>query len=596
MNHTAGSLEISNADFASALARLWQSLLGNKALEEILAEILASLHSILPFDSASILLVQGGDLVFKAAVGLPNSGQLLGTCFNQREYRLTNRCLRDNTPIIIDDVRLSPEWKLRVPTAEDLLIRSWLGVPLRAGDQVIGVLCLDSFTPGYFQTMMLTPILSFAEQATLATWHAKLSLEARNRDAESHVLLEISRDLSSSLELDAVLDIISAKARHILTKDAAAVYLLDSRDNSLSVASVCGPDSEAISRGHVEPGSGIVGSVALTGQSEIINDLDADPRAQHIEGTGNDEAGDKIMVVPLIARDRILGVMVVWRSAGEADFGSHDLEFCSTLASHAALAIFNAQLYGQSRQARTEAEAANRSKTRFLATMSHELRTPLNSIINFSYLLQQGVEGHLNDGQQDMLHRIESSGRYLLSLINDILDLAKIESGRMELFIEPLDPAALVRDAASLATGLFQNKLLQFEVYANGPFPAIYADKTRLRQIMLNLLSNAVKFTDKGYVRLSARVEQHDVVFAIEDSGRGMTKLELSAAFQEFAQADPLKRGTGEGSGLGLAIVKRPVDLHRGTIQMESIPKKGTKVRFTIPLAEQSATHAKGST
>lgn len=585
MKFSAEYQEPTLQQFTSALNGIWHALADDRTLESRLTEILASLNSLLPFNSASVLLVKGKDLVFKAAIGLENMEKLVGRIYPQNEYKLTSRCIEQNTPIIIDDVHKNPDWKLNVPSINVLPIRSWMGIPLRMQAKVIGVLCLDSHTPGYFNPAMLPPVLSFAEQAAMVIWHASLTQDVRNRANETEVLLQISRELSSTLDLDTVLHTITAKALEILSKNTTAVYLLDKERKYLSVASACGIEAAIISRRRIKPGSGIVGSVVCTGKSEIINATGRDPRAVHIEGTAPDDDDEKLMALPLILRDTILGVMVIWRGSDEAPFDDHDLAFCTALASQAALAIYNAQLYGQAQSAREEAEDANRTKTRFLATMSHELRTPLNSIINFAYLLHQQAEGPVNSAQADFLGRIENSGRHLLSLINDILDMAKIEAGKMELFLEDFYPDQLLTEVIQLAIGLAADKNLAIKLSSEPDLPAIRADRTRLKQILLNLLGNAVKFTDSGYVKLAVHAGSKVLEFRIEDSGRGISKENIPLIFKEFSCLELGDRTSGEGTGLGLSITKHLVELHQGTIHLDSTLGKGTSIGFTIPRA-----------
>lgn len=575
-------IDLTIEHYSNALTRMWQSLSAGKDLDAILHEILESLATLFCFDSASILLTEGDNLIYKASTGLSDGESRLGNHYPLADFKLMNRCLKGSSPLIVNGVHSNPDWKPDRPDSELISIKSWLGVPLRTGDCSIGILCLESQQPDFFSDNMLTPVLLFAEQAALATWHAGVNLESRRQAEKTRVLLEVSHDLSSSLDLDTVLNAITNKANRLLTFDTTAVYLLDEQKQLLAVVSAAGREASIIASRKIKPGSGIIGSIALSGKSEIINNTNKDPRAVHIEGTADEEEGEKLMGIPLLARERILGVMVIWRSASEPLFTEDDLSFCTALASHAAMAIYNAQLYGQAGIARQEAENANRSKTRFLATMSHELRTPLNSIINFAYLLKEGVEGPVAEGQNDMLGRIENSGHYLLSLINDILDLAKIEAGKMELFLEPVNPAAIAKETCTLLGGLCRDKKLQLRAIIPEKLPSMYGDKTRIRQILLNLLGNSVKFTDTGFVRLELKANEQFVEFLVQDSGRGIAEADLPRVFTEFSCLDN-GRKTCEGTGLGLYIVKHLVELHQGTIELKSVRNEGTSIRFSIP-------------
>ncbi|GIV97471.1 MAG: hypothetical protein KatS3mg057_2128 [Herpetosiphonaceae bacterium] len=242
----------------------------------------------------------------------------------------------------------------------------------------------------------------------------------------------------------------------------------------------------------------------------------------------------------------------------------------------------------EAQAARAAAEEANRLKDRFLANMSHELRTPLNSIINFSYILQTGMRGELNEDQKDYLTRIYDSGEHLLGLINDILDLAKIEAGRMDLFKEPLKLPELVRGVMSTATGLLKDKPVELRQELAPDLPQVMADRTRIRQVLLNLLSNAAKFTDRGSITVHAAQEGEYVVLSVSDTGIGIPPEHLDHIFEEFRQIDGEANRRYEGTGLGLAICRRLVEMHGGQVWAESTVGEGSTFFFTLPIVEAS--------
>ncbi|HOT60002.1 MAG TPA: ATP-binding protein, partial [Spirochaetales bacterium] len=217
-------------------------------------------------------------------------------------------------------------------------------------------------------------------------------------------------------------------------------------------------------------------------------------------------------------------------------------------------------------------------------TMSHELRTPLNSIINFAFLLLQEVEGPITPQQRELLSRIELSGKHLLSLINDILDLAKIESGKMELYLEETDSNIIIKEMIGVTESLIQNKPIKLIYAAEDSLPPVKADRVRLRQILLNILSNAVKFTDEGTITLKIIRQDDFLVFSIIDTGIGISESDVNKAFAEFVQLDTGYARKAGGTGLGLPIAKRFVELHGGTISITSEKHKGTTVSFTIPI------------
>lgn len=238
----------------------------------------------------------------------------------------------------------------------------------------------------------------------------------------------------------------------------------------------------------------------------------------------------------------------------------------------------------EAQEARTVAEKANQMKSQFLATMSHELRTPLNSIINFTRILSSGARGSVNEGQVDYLNRVCASGEHLLGLINDILDLSKIEVGRMELYKEPCQIDELARHVIDTATGLIKEKPIELRQSITPGIPAVMADRTRIRQVMLNLLSNAAKFTDAGTITLGISRADNQVVVSVTDTGIGIAPEHLDTIFEEFRQVDGESNRRYGGTGLGLAICQRLVELHGGWIWVESTLGGGSTFFFSLPI------------
>ena len=236
------------------------------------------------------------------------------------------------------------------------------------------------------------------------------------------------------------------------------------------------------------------------------------------------------------------------------------------------------------REARIAAEEANALKTRFIANMSHELRTPLNAIINFAYILKCGVRGPVTEAQIDYLDRVYASGEHLLGLINDILDLAKIEAGRMDLYWEHIALDELVQSTLSTAIGLTKDKPIELHHDLAHALPAVNADKMRIRQVLLNLLSNAAKFTDQGQITVRVWQEGAMLITSVTDTGIGIPSDKLATIFEEFRQADEGSDRSYQGTGLGLSICKRLIDMHGGRIWVESTVGVGSTFSFSLPL------------
>jgi signal transduction histidine kinase len=292
--------------------------------------------------------------------------------------------------------------------------------------------------------------------------------------------------------------------------------------------------------------------------------------------------------VPLLRGDDVLGVIVLVRIEVRP-FADREIELVESFARQSAIAIENVRLFKEIQQKSAQLEVANRHKSEFLANMSHELRTPLNAIIGFSDVLLQKMFGELNEQQADYLADIRSSGSHLLTLINDILDLSKIEAGRMELELAPFSLVAALNNAVILVRERALGHGIKLELEVAPELDTIVADERKLKQVVVNLLANAVKFTpDGGTVRLRAARENGEVRLAIQDTGIGIAPEDQERIFEEFQQASHQSEKSREGTGLGLSLSRRMVELHGGTISVESAPGRGSTFTVALPLLKES--------
>ncbi len=285
--------------------------------------------------------------------------------------------------------------------------------------------------------------------------------------------------------------------------------------------------------------------------------------------------------LPLIIGAQIYGVLNI-QSYGINAFDEEILPILRLLCNQVTIALRNAQLYEEAVAARQEAEQANDIKSRFLASMSHELRTPLNAILNFTGFVADGVFGEVNAEQADALEKTLDSGSHLLSLINDILDLAKVEAGAMEMFIQDVDMNNLLKSTTATAQGLVKNKPIQLQLDIEPDLPILAADKRRLRQILLNLVSNAVKYTKEGQIEITTYSVEEAIQISVRDTGIGIAPEDQEFIFESFHQAET---GFNElGTGLGLPIAKHFVEAHGGRIWLESEVGVGTTFYVKLPL------------
>jgi len=297
-----------------------------------------------------------------------------------------------------------------------------------------------------------------------------------------------------------------------------------------------------------------------------------------------DRAGFRaVLAVPLLSEGQLVGGLAVSRKA-PGSFATEVVDVLQTFAAQSTLAIQNARLFREIEQKSRELEAASRHKSEFLANMSHELRTPLNAIIGFSEVLQEQMFGDLNEKQAEYMRDIHSSGQHLLSLINDILDLSKIEAGHMELSLDEFDVPAAVENAATLVKERAARHGVKLELEVDDGLGCIYADERKFKQILLNLLSNAVKFTPSGgRVKLRAEQVKGELLVSVIDNGIGIAPDDQDLIFEEFRQVATKDRSKPEGTGLGLALTKRFVEMHGGHIWVRSEVGNGSTFAFTLP-------------
>lgn len=438
----------------------------------------------------------------------------------------------------------------------------------------------------------------------------------QQRVEEMVTLHEISQAVISSLDLATILTVVTAQATRLLKVAATSVVLVDRAADEVWFAAASGEASEYVLGKRLPLGQGIVGWVAQHGQPLLVGNAKTDQR--HF--TGFDQlsqfTAQSVLCVPLKLKGETLGAIEAMNKA-TGSFDDHDLSLLTLLSGPAAAAIGNAQLYEQARQEiseRLQAEAnleaerlllarrvaertadlssanaelgrAARLKDEFLANMSHELRTPLNTILGMSEALQEEVYGELNPKQLQSLHSIEESGRHLLTLINDILDLSKIEVGKLSLDVEPVSVPELCRASLRMVQQSAHKKQLQVEQNLDPEVTVLEGDERRLKQILVNLLSNAVKFTPRGGrigLEVQTNPDRSRVEFTVWDTGIGIAAVDMPRLFQPFVQLDSRLAREYSGTGLGLSLVYRMTRLHHGSVTLQSEPGQGC--RFTISL------------
>lgn len=406
------------------------------------------------------------------------------------------------------------------------------------------------------------------------------------------VTAEIARLVTSTLDLKSIFTRTVNLVRERFGFYHAAIFILDETGSKAVLREATGAAGEkmkAIQHTIAIGSKSVVGTAAKTGEPLVVNDTSANPIHNPNPLLPDTRAE---LAIPLQIGSRLIGILDIQSTQTNA-FTRDDLSVLQSLADQVAIAINNAGYFERSQKLIKELQEVDKLKSQFLANMSHELRTPLNSIIGFSRVILKGIDGPVTEMQQQDLTSIYNSGQHLLGLINDILDLARIEAGKMELNFEEVRIADLITSVFSTAKGLVKEKPIQLIQRVPADMPTVRGDTMRVRQVLLNLISNAAKFTDEGSITVEARVQTShtgklEALISVTDTGPGISPEGQEKLFKAFSQVDgSATRKTG-GSGLGLSICQNLVQLHGGRINVHSVEGKGSTFWFTLPLFHQA--------
>jgi len=467
--------------------------------------------------------------------------------------------------------------------AKERGIRAIVCAPMLRENIALGTINVTRAMPGSFTEKEIALLKTFADQAVIAIENVRLFNEINEALQRQTSIAEILRVISSTpTDVKPVLEAVTHRAAQLCDAPDARLFLVDG-------------DILRYVTGFGEL-SGVVQTLPLS-RSTVVGRAIMDQSVMHIEdlATALDEFPDArgpqqqfgnrtTLAVPLVRENKAFGALLL-RRREVRPFIEKQIELVKTFADQATIAIENVRLFNEIQDKSRQLEVANKHKSEFLANMSHELRTPLNAIIGFSEALLEKMFGEMNAKQEDYLKDIHSSGRHLLSLINDILDLSKVEAGRMELELSEFHLPSALQNAMTLVRERAQTHGITLKAQVDRGLGEIRADERKLKQILLNLLSNAVKFTpDGGRIEVDVRKNGKMVEVSVKDSGVGIAKEDQEAVFEEFRQVGRDYTSKHEGTGLGLALTRRFVELHGGKIWLKSAPGKGSTFTFTIPL------------
>ncbi len=613
-NDMAGKLQESYADLEKKVeqrtAELSESLEQQTAISEILRVISNSPNDVQPvLDSvaehaariceaqyADIAIVENGMLRFAARFGeLDQPAEQIPL----DRSTVLGRSIIDMQPIHIADMqRADEEFTRGREFARQYGHHAILGVPLIREDRALGAIGIRRTDPRPFEQKHIALLSTFADQAAIAIENVRLfeAEQQRTRElaesleqqtATSEVLKIIGR---STFDLQSVLDTLVESAARLCDADMASINRQTGEKYRQVASYGFSPEFNQFMARHPIPSrrGSISGRVGDEGRVIHIADVQTDPEYEFQEGAKF--GGLHTMLgIPLLREGNPIGVIALSRTTVRP-FTDKQIELATTFADQAVIAIENVRLLEEIQEKSRQVEEASKHKSQFLANMSHELRTPLNAILGYTELVLDGIYGDAPEKMRNVLERIQTNGKHLLGLINDVLDLSKIEAGQLVLSLNDYSIKDMMQGVYVAVEPLAGNKKLNFKLEVPPDLPPARGDERRLSQVLLNLVGNAIKFTDTGQVAMKASTANGSYTVAVADTGPGIAEADQAKIFEEFQQSESTHTKAKGGTGLGLAIAKRIVEMHGGRLWVESALGSGSTFFFTVPLRVEHQT------
>jgi len=613
-NDMAGKLQESYADLEKKVEQrtheLSESLEQQTAFSEILRVISNSPNDVQPVLNS---VAEHAARICKAKVVdiILSEGNILrsGAAFGEMRRDIgevpldratvMGRAICDMQPIQLEDQQVAgDEFARGREFARKFGHRTILAVPLMREGRALGCILVRRTEVRPFDQKEIALLTTFADQAAIAIENVRLfeaeqqrtrelaeSLEQQTATAE--VLKIISR---STFDLQSVLNTLVESAARLCDADMASINR-QAGEKYRQVASYgYSTEFNEFMAQHPIPSrrGSISGRAADEGRVIHIADVQADPEYEFQEGA---KAGGlhTMLGVPLLREGSPIGVIALSRTSVRP-FTDKQIELATTFADQAVIAIENVRLFEEIQEKSRQVEEASKHKSQFLANMSHELRTPLNAILGYAELILDGIYGDAPDKMRNVLERIQTNGKHLLGLINDVLDLSKIEAGQLVLSLNDYSIKDMMQGVYVAVEPLAGNKKLNFKLEVPPNLPTARGDERRLSQVLLNLVGNAIKFTDTGEVAMKAAAANGSYTIAVTDTGPGIAEADQAKIFEEFQQSESTHTKAKGGTGLGLAIAKRIIEMHGGRLWVESTLGGGSTFFFTVPLrVEQQA-------